>query len=165
MSLKGDRYVFQTDITYFMNQVATRGGIVSLLTAGSGAALDQSVSAVSYAAATTGVMPVGLLLNDMVNYDLTRQHINFNRDEVQIGGKCALLKRGWVVTNNFIGTPVGGDNAYLTSSGSMLPYNTANSAATNFKAPAAINLSVTPFVGKFLSGVDEDGYAKVQIDL
>jgi Arc/MetJ family transcription regulator len=41
----------------------------------------------------SGKVPVGLLLNDMVNIDLTRQHLNQHKDEVQKGGKVTLLKR------------------------------------------------------------------------
>ena len=40
MALKGDRYLAITEVSYFMDQVAERGGIVVLKTAGSGAALD-----------------------------------------------------------------------------------------------------------------------------
>lgn len=165
MSLKGDRYEFMTDISFFMSQTNNRGGICSLVTAGSGAALDQSAAAVSYAASSTGVAPVGLLLTDVVSYDLTRQHINFMRNEVQSGGKVTLLKKGWVVTNNITGTPSAGDYAYLTSSGSIMPINPFNTASSNYKAAGSINVALNPLVGRFLSTLDEDGYAKVQVDL
>lgn len=165
MALKGDRYEFMTDISYFMNSAATRGGIVVAQTVGSGAALDQSQALVQYASNPSGMQPVGALLTDVVNLDLTRQHINFHRDEVQIGGKVTLLKKGWLVTNNIIGTPSLGDNAYLTSSGSVMPLNPYNTSATNFKANGAINVGLNPLVGKFLSTMDEDGYAKLQVEL
>ena len=100
MALKADRHELQTDISFFMDEVASRGGIACLSTGGSGAALDQSAALVTYsAAAASGTIPVGLLLNEMVNIDLTRQHINFHKDEVQKGGKVLLLRRGTVVTN------------------------------------------------------------------
>lgn len=156
MSLKGDRYEFKTDISYFMNEVATRGGIVSLSTVGSGAAMDQAAALVTYAANSTGVKPVGVLMGDVVNYDLTRQHINFHRDEVQLGGKVRILQEGYVVTNNIIGTPVATDLAVLTSSGNVMPL--ALSAA-------GTNLSLRPYVGWFGSVKDEDGYAKLNVKL
>ena len=37
MALKTDRSTLQTDISFFANAAATRGGVVSLSTAGSGA--------------------------------------------------------------------------------------------------------------------------------
>ena len=99
MALKSDRNELQTDISFFMNETATRGGIVTLSAGGSGAALDQGAALVTYTAASCGV-PMGVLLNDMVSLDLTRQHINFHKDEVQKGGKVTILRKGWVVTSN-----------------------------------------------------------------
>ena len=83
MALKGDRYELETTIDFFMNEVAERGGVATLSTAGSGAALDQSAALVSYATNQSGIAPIGILLNDMVNIDQTRQHINFHKNEVQ----------------------------------------------------------------------------------
>ena len=91
MALKTDRSTLQTDISFFMNEAATRGGVVSLSTGGSGAAMDQGAALVTYAAQPSGKVAVGLLLGDMVNIDLTRQHLNQYKDEVQKGGKVALL--------------------------------------------------------------------------
>ena len=156
MALKTDRSTLQTDISFFMNEAATRGGIASLSTGGSGAAMDQGAALVTYAANPSGKIPVGLLLNDMVNIDLTRQHLNQHKDEVQKGGKVTLLQKGFVVTNSLEGTdPNAGDPAYLAHSG-----NIATSAlAGNPTNPDRL------IVGRFLSDVDEDGYAKVYIDL
>ena len=78
MALKGDRYELETAVEFFMNEdsgAAERGGIVTLSTVGSGSALDQSKALVTYASAQSGVVPIGILLNDVVNIDQTRQHI------------------------------------------------------------------------------------------
>ena len=80
MALKTDRSTLQTDISFFMNEAATRGGVVALSTGGSGAAMDQGSALVTYAGLPSGKVPVGLLLNDMVNIDLTRQHLNQHKD-------------------------------------------------------------------------------------
>lgn len=93
MALKSDRSVLDTDISFFMNEAATRGGVASVSTGGSGAAMDQGEALVTYAALPSGAVPVGLLLNDMVNIDLTRQHLNQHKDEVQKGGKVTLLRK------------------------------------------------------------------------
>lgn len=155
MALKGDRYEGMTDVSFFMNDTsAAKGGIAVLSTGGSGVALDQSKALVTYAASASGNVPVGLLLNDMVNIDQTRQHINFHKNEVQKGGKVTLLTKGWVVTDMITGTPAAGNPAYLTAAGKLTPTKSATGGVV-----------ATPPVGRFLSSEDEDGYAKVAIDL
>ena len=100
MALKADRTELDVDISFFYNEgTATRGGIVIIDTVGSGAAMDQARAKVKYAQAAPTDKPVGVLLNDVVNIDLTRQHINWHKDEVQKGGKVTLLKKGTIVFN------------------------------------------------------------------
>jgi hypothetical protein len=157
MALKADRYEESTDISYFYTAgTATRGGVVCLdLLSASGAAMDQGDNTVSYQAAAQTDVPVGILLNDVVNKDLTRTHLNFYKDEVQQGGKVTLLTRGWVVTNNVVGTPVPGDVAYASNSVAGGISNSASNAA------ASGNLAI----GRFMSAKDADGYAKVYVNL
>jgi len=155
MALKTDRSTLQTDISFFMNEAATRGGVAVISTGGSGASMDNGSALCTYAAAPSGKVALGLLMNDMVSIDLTRQHLNQHKDEVQKGGKVTLLNKGWVVTSNLEGTdPNAGDVAYLAHSGNL--------AASNIGGDDAAEHMV---VGRFLSDVDEDGYAKVYIDL
>jgi len=150
MALKPDRYEKDTDISFFMNEVAERGGVASLVTGGSGAAMDQSQALVSYAAAPSGKAPMGVLLNDMVNIDLTRQHLNQYKNEVQRGSKVTLLLQGYVVTNNILGTPTAGANAFVAHSGNFSPTDV---------------IGGSPVVGMFMSSKDQDGYAKVAVNL
>ena len=148
MALKSDRYELQTDISFFYNAgTATRGCVVSHgSTAGSGAAMDQGVNLVEK---STSAVPVGILLNDVVNKDLTRTHLNQHKDEVQKGGKVTVLRKGYVVTNAIDGTPSAGDAAY----------------AMNYGTAGNISTSGTYTIGRFLSSKDEDGYAKVEVNL
>ena len=158
MALKSDRSTLQTDISFFMNEAATRGGVACLSTGGSGAAMDQGEALVTYAALPSGKVPVGLLLNDMVDVDLLRQHVNQHKDEVQKGNKVTLLQKGYVVTNNLEGSsPSAGDPAYVAHSGNL--------AASDLSNDDTDDDGSTRLVGRFLSGVDQDGYAKVFIDL
>ena len=83
MALKADRHELDVDISFFMNETAEKGQIVVFQQVGSGAAMDQAQALVTVAAADTTNIPVGVLLNDVVDLDLTRQHINFHKDEVQ----------------------------------------------------------------------------------
>ena len=97
--------------------------------------------------------PVGLLLNDVVNKDLTRTHLNQHKDEVQKGGKVTVLRKGYVVTSNLTGTPAAGDPAYAchVTAGNIRPDSPGSSGVLQ--------------IGRFLSSKDEDGYAKVEVNL
>lgn len=153
MALKPDRVEFLTDLSYFMNVTGERGRVVIHDTGGSGAAMDDSNAKVKFPttnAEASGANPAGLLLNDVVDIDLTRQHINYDKDEVQKGGKVLILRRGTVVTNNISGSPTVGAKAYYDAEGSL----TSSQIVTG-----AIQ------VGRFLSTKDADGYAKVEINI
>ena len=158
MALKTDRYEFQTDISFFMNEVATRGGVVVLPSTStpSGAAMDSAETVVTYSASPSGLAPIGILLQDMVNLDLTRQHLNWHKDEVQKGCKVAVLRKGYVVTNmiSASGTPVAGNYAYVADSGLI---------STSLRA-VELDADAQP-IGRFLTSKDADGYAKVEINL
>ena len=156
MALKADRYEESTDISFFYNEgTATRGGVVihDGKALASGAALDQGENLVKYATPAATDVPVGILLNDVVNKDLTRTHLNFHKDEVQQGGKVTVLTRGWVVTSAITGTPTPGALAYASTTGSI-----ASSAGIG---AASGNLAI----GRFMSQTDADGYAKVYVNL
>tara|TARA_Y100001937_G_scaffold128341_1_gene204124 strand:+ start:2679 stop:3173 length:495 start_codon:yes stop_codon:yes gene_type:complete len=158
MALKADRYEESTDISFFYNEgTATRGGVVILADLGlaSGAALDQGENLVKYGTAVATDVPVGILLNDVVNKDLTRTHLNQHKDEVQKGGKVTVMTRGWVVTNNIEGTPVAGELAFAS------PFTAgAICNGTTFAAQSG-ELAI----GRFMSRADGDGYAKVYVNL
>jgi 5,10-methylene-tetrahydrofolate dehydrogenase/methenyl tetrahydrofolate cyclohydrolase len=148
MALRPDRVEHLTDLSFFMNETAERGVIVAHSTAGSGAAMDDSNAVVAGVGATSD-LPAGMLLNDVVNIDLTRQHLNFHQDEVQIGSKVLLLRRGTVVTDQVAAglTISPGGAAHFTSAGLL---TTGTSSAQ---------------VGRFLSDYDADGYVKVEINI
>jgi hypothetical protein len=150
MALKADRIELLTDISFFMNTTAERGGVVSAVTSGSGVSMDDASSVVAYAATVSGAKPLGVLLNDVVNYDLTRQHINWHRDEVQVGGKVTLLRQGQVTTNMVVGgaTPTAGVDAYVGANGLI---GTSNTNSTK--------------IGQFLGSKDADGYVKLSVNI
>lgn len=149
MALKPDRTESQVDISFFMETVEERGGVASLVTGGSGIAMDDGQAVVGYATTPSGETPVGILLNDVVDIDLTRQHINFHKDEVVVGGKVALLRVGQVVTDRLNGSPVAGDAAYVGVSGLLTEVQEVGAAR----------------VGTFLSNPDSEGFAKVSINI
>lgn len=150
MALKSDRIELLTDISFFMTTTAERGGVVCADTSGSGVSMDDANAVVKYAATVSGSKPVGVLLNDVVDLDLTRQHINWHKDEMQKGGKVTLLRVGQVTTNMLVSgiTPGAGTPAYVGANGLI------GTSSTN-----AVQ------IGSFLSGKDADGYAKVSVNI
>ena len=154
MALKADRHELDVDISFFMNETAEKGQIVSISTAGSGAAMDQAGALVSIQGANGSVIPVGVLLNDVVDLDLTRQHINFHKDEVQKGGKVSILKKGYVVTDQIDGTPSAGALAFMD-----------DADTGKFAVAASVDDTEYTAVGRFMSTKDEDGYCKVEVNL
>lgn len=183
MALKPDRNEIDVDISYFwatgIGYGGERGGWVSATgsTVASGAAMDQAANQVWYNLSATGLRPLGVLLNDVVNIDLTRQILNPFKSEVQVGDKVTLLKKGYVVTNRVV-TTIGpnsvtvvpgapaftGPSGFITSvaSGTLHMNTSANDALSRSMLNSASGSYV---IGKFLSRVDEDGYAKVYVDL
>lgn len=152
MALKADRYEFQTDISFYYNVgTAEKGGVACHGTYGSGASMDQGVNLAAYALAS-GKVPVGILMNDVVNIDLTRNHINVYRNEVQKGGKVTILRKGYVTTNMISAdtSAEGGKVAYASNV-------TEGYITTSGAAHTAI--------GRFLTSKDADGYAKVEVNL
>jgi hypothetical protein len=154
MALKGDRHELETDISFFMNETGNRGIVLSVSTGGSGAAMDDSLALATVATHGSGSYPLGILLNDVVNLDLTRQHLNWHKDEVQKGGKVTILRKGWIVTDRVDGTPTIGATAYVAGSGRI-----------GVVQDGAAGTAPAPPIGQFLSNKDADGYAKVAINV
>jgi hypothetical protein len=151
MALKADRIESFTDISYFMNTTGDRGGVVVFSTGGVGSAMDDADAVVRYpTTGPSGTVPAGVLLNDVVNLDLTRQHINWHKDETQVGGKVSILRRGQVSTDMIVTgqTPAAGNAAYYGTDGKFTTVST-NSVK----------------VGTFLSSKDTEGYVKVDINI
>lgn len=149
MGIKADRNVLDDNIEFFMNETATRGVFVSLSTAGSGSAMDHPLAVCTVKTNPSGAYPLGVLLNDVVNLDLTRQHLNQHKDEVQKGGKVTILRKGWVVTDQVVGSPTAGADAYLAGTGLVSSTQAAGA----------------PKVGQFLSAKDSDGFIKLSVNL
>ncbi len=149
MALKADRQVLAEEGSFFMLTTGEKGGVVCQTTAGSGSALDSALAVVAYAANPSGNQAIGVLWNDVVNIDLTKQHINFQRADVQVGSKVNLITQGWVNTNMIEGTVTVPGPAFIGHSGKFI----STAFAGGYK------------VGHFLSVPDEDGYAKVSVRL
>jgi hypothetical protein len=167
MALKSDRYELQTDISFFCDTVLDRGVVVVYQDSdGSGAAMDQGAAVLGCEVAVADSVPAGILLNDVVNKDLTRTHLNQHKDEVQKGGKVTVLRKGYVLTNAIedgLSPDIhAGDVAYLSDATSA----TSGPSSTN-EVGFLSNVVGThgKVVGRFLSAKDADGYAKIEVNL
>ena len=149
MALKGDIYPLSTNIDFFMNETAERGVFVVYSTAGSGAAMDDAAALATVTTSPSGKVVLGCLLNTMVNIDQTRQHINWHKDELQIGNKCDVLVRGFIRTDMLKtgDTPNAGDPAYYDAGG-------------EFTTTAASDQ-----VGVFAGPADAEGYVEVEVNV
>lgn len=163
MALKPDRSANNDyDVSKFMYVTGDRGnGLVAVTGTdghyGRGAAMDDTNSRVAIAANPSGSRFAGLLLDDVVNLDLSRTHINpYKAGETQIGNKVSVLTRGWVVTNR-----VGAGQA----SGIAFPATAYLGTNGAFYTSAGYANSGWPVAGKFLGEVDTEGYAKLYIDI
>lgn len=139
------------DIRNFMNVTAERGLVVIHDGSGSGDNLDQSASyvAVPTGQAVSSTKPAGILISQVVNYDLTRQHLNQHKDEVQVGSKVTILRHGEVVTNQVTGSPTAGSPAYYNTAGILTPTQPSGGKA----------------IGTFLSSKDSDDYVVVDVNI
>ena len=150
MALKPDRIELLTDVSFFSDATATRGGVASVKTAGSGVSMDDSNAVAEYTAALANANPVGILLNDVVDLDLTRQHINWHKDEVQKRRQSyfATAKVKLPQEHCTGAVPSAGSGAFVHNNGNI---STSGSAGAR--------------VGTFLSQKDSDGFAKVAINI
>lgn len=156
MALKGPRVVLETDITFTCPTATLRGVVLCNKTGGSGVVLGDSAGVADLMASASGNTPVGLLMNDIVNVDLTRYHINFQKDEVPVNYRVTLLRKGRVTTDALVSgqSPTYGQTAYLSANGQVTP--TVSSTG---------GVAATPKVGTFLGAKDENGFVTVDFNI
>lgn len=155
MALKGDRQVDSVTIDYFFNGTAEAGVTVCKATAGSGIAMDAVENVAYVASSASGQVPLGVLLQEVVNIDLSRQHINWHKDQAASGDKVTILTKGWVVTDQ-VEQANAGSGAELSANGKLRSSPQRKSVEQEH---------VNPTVGRFRSNKDQFGFAKVYIDL
>jgi len=149
------------NIDNFMNTTGEAGFIVvyNTATSGVGASFDDTGAVVALSAVqnTSGEAIAGILLQDVVNKDLSQTHLNVHKRETNIGGKVALLKRGTIVTNALSGNmaPVPGQRAFYTNQGIFTNVASVDSNLDLVNAP----------IGRFTSSRNADGYVKIDINI
>lgn len=164
MGLKGDRDIKVDRIDCFLNEAATRGVIATSSTAGSGVALDNTAQLATIAANPSGQKPIGVLMHDVVDIDVTRQFLNTQKNEVPVGSKVQLLTDGWIVTDDVeVGTVIAEEAAYIGNSGQFA--TAAAIAGYGAAVTEESNATSYPMVGRFQTTKDQDGYVKIQVNI
>lgn len=153
MALRPDRVIEMTDCTHTIAAIASKGVVLCYSTAGSGVALGDSHGVLQLASSASGLRVAGILLQDVVNIDETRNHINWNKEEQNINDFIDVATRGWVHTDKYTGSPTEGNKAYLTSNGTVTP--TVSSTG---------GVAATPLVGEFGGSPDELGFVKLKFN-
>ena len=152
MALKGERRVL-LDESRFKCDTATNRGVILVYSGSGGSGINPDsgyLATLPGTGSVSGLVPVGLLLNDVVSLDESRYHLNRYKTEERVNGKCTLLKKGFVWTDAVKSgdTPSQGVSAYLAASGQV------STTSTN----AAL-------IGKFGSQKTSDGFVLLQVDL
>lgn len=148
--LKRDRFFNRGDseTSFFLNETG-EAGIVLIYPTGSveQPGLDTDVNTATIPTGTSG-NPCGVLMQDVVDKDLTTCPLMQSKMETQVGSKVEVLKGGWIVTN------------MIDTGSSPTP-----GAAAHFKAGGLFTTTTTSTrVGTFESA-KVNGYARIRIQL
>lgn len=156
MALKPDRQIDLYFNDFFGSATAERGVWVastSGVNVASGVAADSAFQFVEVATNPSGRNFVGVLLNDIVNRDLSDTTMNRNKSEAQVGDKVAIGREGWFVTNKIAGAS------------SIQPMAIAYAGPTGvFTTVQLLNGQSLTAVGHFMTRPDEQGYCKIVIN-
>lgn len=151
MALRPDRELTKWEMGYKAGAVAAvKGGLVSATTPTSGVGYN-GVGVATYAANPSGAMVLGVALDEVVDYG-TKLVRNPYAETVNVNDALSIGKEGWIVTDMVYPgqTPTAGQPAYLGHSGYF----------SNTQTPAQ-----APKVGRFETAKDEDGFAKVSLNI
>lgn len=147
----GDRRYHNT--TVFVSAAAERGGVLTLSTTSSGSAFGDSAVVGAYAANPSGRVVLGVLVEDFVDKDLTRTHLNWHKSEQIINSPASVLNQGFVTTNMTEGAITTPGPAYLGHSGRIGRVSTLLGAGAEME------------VGVIETIPDEDGYVRFRFNL
>ena len=131
----------KVNLNYFCNQVAEKGTVM-----GFKKATSQYAEACFWNESKGN--PIGILLSDVVNVDLTKNHINHYKGEVQIGSKVQILTEGKIV--------------WHLGKGLRLPFG-----QPIYVDPTTNKLTwkcLSKQVGKLSSPQDKDGWCLIEVN-
>lgn len=157
MALRESRRVENTSIDYIVTAAAERGGVLS---AASGAVASYNTSITP-----SSVVPVGILLEDIESQNYLTHPQRYQRNVSDLGSVVGVMTKGEVWTDFIDGYAKphvhAGKLAYLTHSGLITVHDFAPGVVGSVAAQGESGV----IIGRFLSEIDSDGFAKVRIDL
>lgn len=139
-----DQALNRTNLRFFCDDVVAKGSVVEL------ADMHPGVSGETFPVVRPGYhsgQPMGVILNDVVNKDLTRCHLNWNSGEVQVGGKVSICQEGWLTIGSFDNHVKAGSIIYYDKEGLPTTRDTGRS------------------IGRAMSSSDADGFVQVRVQL
>lgn len=154
MALLGSRNEIETDITNKSTTVASPGVGLCFTASGSGVTIGDSSSSVGQVANPSGQQFAGLLLHEIASINEALFHRNWNKEQMLVGERCTLGKKGQWYTDQVTGTPAKGNTAYLTTNGQFTPTVSATGG-----------LAATPKCGQFLGSKDANGFVGIDFNL
>jgi hypothetical protein len=157
MALREWRRVEATTIEYIVNTAHERGGVLSA-TSGQIAAYDTSVT-------PSSIVPIGILLEDIEAQNYMTHPQRYQRNVSDLGSKVGILTKGELETDMLEPAAEAhidaGQKAYLTESG----YLTIEALAPGVVDSNSDIGTSGVYIGRFISTVDSEGFARVRIDL
>ena len=102
----------------------------------------------------SGHLPAGMILDDVVDFDLTTRPANLHKNEIEVSGLVSLALEGQFLVDTIPDgvSPAQFEDAFLVASGL-----TSNVAA----GVGELELKV----GKWLTGKDADGFALLDLEM
>ena len=147
--LKPNRIVTEQDLSFYMDEVAEAGIAAVVKSVGTGVSMDDVDHQVEVSSTVANKVVAGFLMQDVVDKDLTKHHLNFHNGEVNKGSKVTLLTKGQITTDQVDGAVTASGPAYLAANGKV-----SATQATN-----------APRVGTFLTAKDDDGFVRLSVSL
>jgi len=132
----------------FCDVVAEQGSVVELVK------FEPSMVGNQYAVVRPGRhggQPLGILLDNVVNADLGRRHLDFHKNEVQVGGKVRIAQGGQLLIGQFDEQVQIGDMLYYNNDGKLTTQHIGHAigvARTNSDQNGFVNMEVNLFVNK-----------------
>lgn len=163
MAMGESRQVLATDMNWTVAAAAERGGI---LCAASGLAAAYNTNISSPASGLPfKVVPIGMLLEDVESLNPMLQPQYYQRNVSDLGSKVGIATMGEFVTDFIDGYAKphidAGDAAYLTHSGLLTIRELAPGVVSSNPEQGTSGI----VVGRFLSSVDSNGFARVLISI
>lgn len=146
MALKESRQVFQTNIDFASSGTMERGGIASIA---------PWVDGLVYYAAGSGLVPAGLVLEDVETLNFFTHPQYLNRNVSPRGSVVGIATEGefWTDMIDANLTYKSGDTLYLIGSGKLTNQSSKD------------QLSDSYIIGTCLAGKDSENFIKVRIDI